>query len=144
MVTHIIITIDHDHEHHDHHHDHDHHHHDEQSSGGIKMILFLAGTSDARELAIEMQTGRISSLSNGCDRIGCEKFTGCRIATQVGRLTAADITSLIIEKGFQAVVDASHPFAEEASKNALQGAKEANVPYIRYERESQTVSRMTN
>ena len=55
----------------------------------------------------------------------------------MGRLTASDITSLIIEKRFQAVVDASHPFAEEASKNALQGAQEANVPYIRYERESQ-------
>ena len=59
------------------------------------------------------------------------------IDTQIGRLTAADMAALITEKGFQAVVDASHPFAEEASKNALQGAKEANVPYIRYERESQ-------
>ena len=47
------------------------------------------------------------------------------------------MTSIIFEKGFRAVVDASHPFAEEASKNALKGAKEANVPYIRYERESQ-------
>ena len=60
----------------------------------------------------------------------------------VGRLTASDITSIIIEKGFQAVVDASHPFAEEASKNALQGAKEANVPYIRYERESTKFHRL--
>ena len=51
------------------------------------------------------------------------------------------MTSLIIEKGFKAVVDASHPFAEEASKNALSSAQEANVPYIRYERE---IKRFTN
>ena len=30
-----------------------------QSEGGIKMILFLAGTSDARALALEIQRGRI-------------------------------------------------------------------------------------
>ena len=77
MVTHIIITMIMTMTHHDHDHDHDHEHdhdHDEQSSGGIKMILFLAGTSDARELAIRNATGRISSLGNSRDRIGSEKF----------------------------------------------------------------------
>ncbi|WP_205628824.1 precorrin-6A/cobalt-precorrin-6A reductase, partial [Acinetobacter baumannii] len=43
---------------------------------------------------------------------------------------------MIAEEGFHAVVDASHPFAEEASRNALTGAKSAGVPYIRYERAS--------
>ena len=41
------------------------------------MILFLAGTSDARELAIEIQRGRILHFSNSRDRISSEKFNGC-------------------------------------------------------------------
>jgi precorrin-6A/cobalt-precorrin-6A reductase len=45
---------------------------------------------------------------------------------------------LIDIKGILAVVDASHPFAEEASKNAIKAAQTAGIPYIRYERESQT------
>jgi precorrin-6A/cobalt-precorrin-6A reductase len=100
------------------------------------MILFLAGTSDARELALKMQKAGFPVLATVVTGSAAKSLEGAGIATQVGRLTAADITSLIIEKRFQAVVDASHPFAEEASINALQGAQEANVPYIRYERES--------
>ena len=100
------------------------------------MILFLAGTSDARELALKMQKAGFRVLATVVTESAAKSLEDAGIATKVGRLTAADITSLIIEKGFQAVVDASHPFAEEASKNALQGAQEANVPYIRYERES--------
>ena len=101
------------------------------------MILFLAGTSDARELAMEIQQAGFPVLATVVTESAAKSLTDVGIATQVGRLTASDIASLISEKGFQAVVDASHPFAEEASKNALQGAQEANVPYIRYERESQ-------
>lgn len=101
------------------------------------MILFLAGTSDARELAIEMKQAGFPVLATVVTESAAKSLQDAGIDTHIGRLTSADMAALIGEKGFQAVVDASHPFAEEASKNALQGAKEANVPYIRYERESQ-------
>jgi len=101
------------------------------------MILFLAGTSDARELALEIQKAGLRVLATVVTESAAKSLEEAGIPAQVGRLTSADMTALIKEKGFQAVVDASHPFAEEASKNALQGAKEADVPYIRYERESQ-------
>lgn len=101
------------------------------------MILFLAGTSDARELAIEMKQAGFPVLATVVTESAAKSLQDAGIDTHIGRLTSADMAALIVEKGFQAVVDASHPFAEEASKNALQGAKEANVPYIRYERESQ-------
>ncbi|MGE7767397.1 precorrin-6A reductase [Peribacillus sp. NPDC096540] len=101
------------------------------------MILFLAGTSDARELAIEIQQVGFQVLATVVTESAAKSLQDAKITTRIGRLTATDMASLIIEKGFRAVVDASHPFAEEASKNALQASKEANVPYIRYERESQ-------
>jgi precorrin-6A/cobalt-precorrin-6A reductase len=102
------------------------------------MILVLAGTSDARELALEIRKAGYDLLATVVTDNAAKGLEEAGLQVQVGRLTASDIAILIQEKGFKAVVDASHPFAEEASKNALTGAKEANVPYIRYERESQT------
>lgn len=102
------------------------------------MILVLAGTSDARELAIEIKSAGYELLTTVVTDNAAKSMEEAGIPVQVGRLTASDIALLIKEKGFQAVVDASHPFAEDASRNALTGAQEAGVPYIRYERESQS------
>jgi precorrin-8X/cobalt-precorrin-8 methylmutase len=102
------------------------------------MILVLAGTSDARELALEIKRAGYSLLTTVVTENAANGMKDVGLDVRVGRLTAEEIASIIKEKGFQAVVDASHPFAEEASKNALTGAKAANVPYIRYERESQS------
>jgi precorrin-6A/cobalt-precorrin-6A reductase len=101
------------------------------------MILFLAGTSDARELAKEIKQEGYAVLATVVTESAANSLYEAGIETKIGRLTATEMTELIGEKGCNTVIDASHPFAEEASKNALLAAKEANVPYIRYERESQ-------
>ncbi|CAM5795701.1 MULTISPECIES: precorrin-6A reductase [Brevibacillus] len=100
------------------------------------MILVLAGTSDARELALLIKETGYDLLATVVTDNAAKSIEEAGLPVQVGRLTSADIEALIREKGFQAVVDASHPYAEEASKNAMAGAEAAGVPYIRYERES--------
>jgi precorrin-6A/cobalt-precorrin-6A reductase len=100
------------------------------------MILVLAGTSDARELALQIKEAGYDLLTTVVTDNAAKSMEDAGIPVQVGRLTADDIRQLIGEKGVQCVVDASHPFAEEASKNAMAGAKGAAVPYVRYERES--------
>ncbi|XJZ28662.1 precorrin-6A reductase [Bacillota bacterium Lsc_1132] len=102
------------------------------------MILLLAGTSDARALAIEMMKAGFSLLATVVTESAANELRKSGINVQVGRLTAEEMVSLIETKEIQIVVDASHPFAEEASKNAMNASKTADVPYIRYERESQT------
>lgn len=102
------------------------------------MILFLAGTSDARALALEIKDAGYSLLSTVVTENAAEELRQAGINVQVGRLTDADMVSLIQTTGIEAIVDASHPFAEEASKNAISAANQAKVPYIRYERESQS------
>ncbi|MFQ5887489.1 MAG: precorrin-6A reductase, partial [Candidatus Hydrothermarchaeales archaeon] len=54
-----------------------------------------------------------------------------------GALNFSDMTDLIEKKDITAVVDATHPFAVHASKNAMAACKKANVIYIRYERKSE-------
>ncbi|MDF2681299.1 MAG: precorrin-6x reductase [Brevibacillus sp.] len=100
------------------------------------MILVLAGTSDARELALLIQQAGYELLTTVVTDNAAKSMEEAGVPVQVGRLTAEDIQQLIAAKGVRAVVDASHPFAEEASKNAMAAAKAAEVPYIRYERES--------
>ncbi|MFD2368976.1 precorrin-6A reductase [Brevibacillus sp. GCM10020057] len=100
------------------------------------MILVLAGTSDARELALLIQRAGYELLTTVVTDSAAKSMEEAGVPVQVGRLTADDIRQLIADKGVTTVVDASHPFAEEASKNAMAASKAAGVPYIRYERES--------
>ncbi|WP_309086927.1 precorrin-6A reductase [Domibacillus sp.] len=97
------------------------------------MIFFLAGTSDARELAVKLQeTGHPVTASVVTQNASIE-LEAAGISTRVGRLAGDEMTS-VLEKGYTAVVDASHPFAEEASRNAIEAAERAGIPYIRFER----------
>jgi precorrin-6A/cobalt-precorrin-6A reductase len=102
------------------------------------MILVLAGTSDARALALKIKESGYSLLSTVVTENAADELKQVGINAHVGRLTEADMVSLIQSKGITAIVDASHPFAEEASKNAISAANKKKVRYIRYERESQT------
>ncbi len=104
------------------------------------MILFLAGTSDARALALEIKQAGFDILTTVVTENAAIEMRKHGLEVHVGRLTSEEFASFIGQYGVQAVIDASHPFAEEASKNAIQGANQANVPYIRYERESQRFS----
>ncbi|MGD8189571.1 precorrin-6A reductase [Brevibacillus ginsengisoli] len=100
------------------------------------MILFLAGTSDARELALQVKKAGYSLLTTVVTESAANSMEETGLPVRIGRLTEADLIELIQEEGFQAIVDASHPFAEEAHKNALSAAKATGIPYIRYEREN--------
>ncbi|WP_342043468.1 precorrin-6A reductase [Bacillus sp. OTU2372] len=102
------------------------------------MIFVLAGTSDARALALEIKKKGFDLLASVVTENAAVELRESGIPVQVGRLTDEDMVGLIDTKGILAVVDASHPFAEEASKNAIKAAQSAGIPYIRYERESQT------
>lgn len=101
------------------------------------MILFLAGTSDARALAVEISQAGFDLVTTVVTENAANEMRQQGLKVHVGRLTDQDIASFIEQYEVKVVIDASHPFAEEASKNAIKGAQQANVPYIRYERESQ-------
>lgn len=104
------------------------------------MILFLAGTSDARELAQKIKERGYQLFVTVVTENAAIELREAGLDVYVGRRTCSDFISIICEYRLRAIVDASHPFAEEASINALLAAKEAGIPYIRYERESQSYS----
>lgn len=96
-------------------------------------VLLLGGTSEARALAemlLDREVPFVSSLAGrvaeprlpvGSVRIG--GFGG--VEGMRGYLREASIT---------AVVDATHPFAEQITRNAFLAARAERVPYVRLER----------
>jgi len=101
------------------------------------MILLLAGTSDARELAIELQRHGHRLLATVVTDSAASSLKEAGIAYHVGRLSLDDMVVLIEEKGVTTIIDASHPYAEEASKTAMTAAQQCQLSYIRYERPQQ-------
>ncbi len=47
---------------------------------------------------------------------------------------------LIQEKGITVLIDATHPFAVEATKNAYEACREAGIDYFRFERKDSVIS----
>ncbi|MDQ0338392.1 precorrin-6A/cobalt-precorrin-6A reductase [Caldalkalibacillus uzonensis] len=101
------------------------------------MIFMLAGTSDARELAVAIKNRGYRVLASVVTESAAKRLNEAGLEVHVGRLTAEQMVDVIKRHGCRVVVDGSHPYADQASQNAVQAAQEANIPYIRYERENQ-------
>ena len=103
-------------------------------SAPAMTVLVLAGTSEARTLAVQLNelpglrvvsslAGRVSNpvLPAGEVRVG--GFGG-----------AAGLAAWARAEGIDAVVDATHPFAETISEHAVEGCLRAGLPLLRLAR----------
>ncbi|KYP79464.1 precorrin-6A reductase [Ferroacidibacillus organovorans] len=102
------------------------------------MIFFMAGTSDARDLALAIQDAGYPLLTSVVTEHAANALKAVELQVRVGRLDIAEMMALLKEKGATLLVDASHPFAEEAHLTAMAAANACGVTYLRYERSSQT------
>lgn len=62
------------------------------------MILFLAGTSDARALAIELQQTGYPVLATVVTESAAKSLVEAKIETHIGRLTAENMAQFIQSK----------------------------------------------
>lgn len=99
------------------------------------MILLLGGTTEGRAAAQTLTAAGWPVLVSVATPYGAalagEGFAG-RVV--VGRRDEAALAALIREWGVRLVIDATHPFATEAHRNARQAATRCGVPYLRYTR----------
>ncbi len=102
------------------------------------MIAVLGGTSDGAALIEALAArGERALLFTATDyrqplSAAAERLTERRI----GRLDAAGMNAALAESGAQAVVDATHPFAVEATENARRACASLGLPYLRLTRAS--------
>ena len=96
-------------------------------------ILIFGGTAEGRRLAeFCARRGILFCVSVATD-YGASLVNGGKVLS--GRLTEAEMLDLIKEKRFKLVVDATHPFAIEATRNISSACKKANARLIRVTRE---------
>ena len=100
-------------------------------------IHVFGGTSDAVQVCqLLEQKGIEYGLSVATDA-GRETALGLRGEVVVGRLDVGQMKAFFVQHDITLIIDATHPYAQAVSINALQATKEVGLPLIRYERKSQ-------
>jgi precorrin-6A/cobalt-precorrin-6A reductase len=103
-------------------------------------IIVIAGTVDAREIIYELAKLEINITATVATRFGNELIGELNnVHISEGKLTADEMADLIIKSDAKCIVDASHPYAREASLNAMKACEDLGVIYIRYERDETCV-----
>lgn len=104
-----------------------------------KKIFVVAGTQDGRELAGFLHENGYKVIASVVSKYGEEllkQYEGIEINDKP--LDSAGLTDFIAKNNISLLVDASHPYAANASQNAMTACHNTKIPYIRYERK-QTV-----
>jgi precorrin-6A/cobalt-precorrin-6A reductase len=97
------------------------------------VILLLGGTGEARELAVLLQDDGVRFVSSLAGRVARPRLPVG--AVQIGGFGGVDgLRSYLVEHRVSAVVDATHPFAEGMSANAVSACAAEDVPLLRLER----------
>lgn len=99
------------------------------------MIMVLAGTSDGKLIVQALLKKGKEVLACAATPYGASLLEDCGAVEVSGRrLNRAEIGQLIEAKKVELLVDATHPYAQEISAQALNACRERNIRYIRYQR----------
>ncbi len=101
----------------------------------MKRIFVIAGTEDGRELAVFLLSKGFDVTASVVSNYGrelLERHVGLKINAR--KLDAAELSTYLDTHAIEVVVDASHPYAANVSRNALEVCRAKKIPCIRYER----------
>lgn len=101
------------------------------------MILVLGGTSDSSAICKKLNEYKnlsyfvsvTTEYGKGLAQKHCDNVI-------MGKLTKEDMIDFIKNNNIKKIIDSTHPYAIEVSKNAIECSKIANIDYVRYERKS--------
>ncbi|MBM4240850.1 MAG: precorrin-6A reductase [Euryarchaeota archaeon] len=104
-------------------------------------IMVMAGTSDSsRIIKILKQSKKFNIIATTTTPHGAEIAKSAGADDFIfGGLEKDEINQVIKKKEIDILVDATHPFAIDATKNAIRSARETGIKYIRFERSKMDV-----
>jgi precorrin-6A/cobalt-precorrin-6A reductase len=102
------------------------------------MILVMSGTADGRELVAELNKRGKKLLATVATSYGSALYEDMGLSDLCveGRMDKEALTKFIEDNNIDTLIDATHPYAKEASKNAVEACKAKGIKYIRFERDS--------
>jgi len=98
------------------------------------VILILAGTLDGREIAAGLTAAGYEVIASVVSDYGKALAEQSGAKVQAAAMTATELEQFIQNEGVRLVIDATHPYAVNVSRNAAQAAEQVKIPCIRYER----------
>ena len=113
----------------------------------MKSVLIYAGTTEGRELARELAEAGIPSevcvaTEYGTQVMQDEKASQI-IRVRQGRLSMEEMRVLLAKNEYFAIVDATHPYATEVTKNIKQSAEGTGLPLFRLARDLREAPELT-
>lgn len=104
-------------------------------------ILVFAGTAEGYALAEYLYENQAKAHICTATDYGLKNLKEREGFTCSGhRMDEAEIAAFVKEQGFTHVVDATHPYAAQASVNIRQACESQNVPYLRVIREGESAN----
>lgn len=100
----------------------------------MSELLIFGGTTEGRQLAEFCAASGIPCGISVTTEYGASLLPkGMRV--HVGRLTCGEMQALILREGYTSAVDATHPYAVEATSNIRQACEALHIPCERLVRE---------
>lgn len=100
------------------------------------MILVMSGTEEGREIVKRLNDkgeGVITTVATEYGHEIYEKIGLGHLCIQ-GRLDIKELSELIRDKNIDTLIDATHPYATQASLNAIKASEESGIKYVRFQR----------
>jgi precorrin-6A/cobalt-precorrin-6A reductase len=98
------------------------------------VILILGGTSETRPVARALADAGHRLLISTATNLPLELPDHGRIEQRAGGLDAEQLAELVRERNVRLIVDLTHPYAAEVTRNAVAAADATGVSYLRYDR----------
>ena len=96
----------------------------------MKRVAVFGGTGEGREIALYLKKLGGEPVVFAATEYA-RQFLPESLPVSVGRLDAGEMERLFCREPWLAAVDATHPFAREASRNIRTACGRAGLPYVR-------------
>ncbi len=100
------------------------------------MIWIIGGTSDAVKIADLLLDRQKSVMVSATTAYGIDYVKSKSVQVVQQKLETSDMQDLIKDYKVECAIDASHPFAENVSRNAMEACRIEGIRYLRFERKS--------
>ncbi len=101
----------------------------------LSQIWLIGGTSDSAEIASEIASHHLRCIVTVTTPTAKTLYPSSDdLTVKIGPLEAEAMVSLCEREAIVAIVDASHPYAVNVSRQAIALSRQQAIPYLRYER----------